>query len=85
MARRDFTKHIVEICQRQLSLAVLEVQACQMTMVVKKGWAVAGLPDLANGLQAGAPGSALLAMRSHHIVQRFVCLASLRQVNHLPQ
>ena len=52
-----------------------------MTKVVKKGWAVVGLPDTANGWQGtGAPGSALLAMRSHHIVQRFVCLASLRQV-----
>lgn len=57
------------------------VQASQMTKVVRKGWAVAGLPDVANGWQAGAPGSALLAMRAHHIVQRFVCLASLRQVS----
>ncbi len=70
-----------ELCGWPLELMCQGMQACQMTKVVKKGWAVVGLPDTANGWQGtGAPGSALLAMRSHHIVQRFVCLASLRQV-----
>jgi hypothetical protein len=51
-----------------------------MIKVVRKGWAMAGATDAQNGLQGGPPGSALLAMRTHHIVQRFVCLAVLRQV-----
>ncbi len=38
------------------------------------------MPDLMNGWQAGAPTSAMLAMRTHHAVQRFACLACLQQV-----
>ncbi|BDA41766.1 probable protein CLEC16A homolog at N-terminal half [Coccomyxa sp. Obi] len=73
-------KHLLTPLPQSTSVAIQAwMQACQMSKVVKKGWAVVGLPDMANGWQAGAPGSALLAMRSHHIVQRFVCLASLRQ------
>ena len=41
---------------------------------------MATLPDLMNGWQAGAPPSAMLAMRTHHAVQRFACLACLQQV-----
>ena len=41
---------------------------------------MATLPDLMNVWQAGAPPSAMLAMRTHHAVQRFACLACLQQV-----
>lgn len=41
---------------------------------------MATLPDLMNGWQAGAPPSAMLAMRTHHAVMRFACLACLHQV-----
>lgn len=51
-----------------------------MAKVVKKGWAVVGAPDLANMWLGGTPGSALMAMRTHHIVQRFTCLTALLQV-----
>ena len=45
---------------------------------------MATLPDLMNGWQAGAPTSAMLAMRTHHAVQRFACLACLQQVTAPP-
>ena len=41
---------------------------------------MATMPDLMNGWQAGAPTSAMLAMRTHHAVQRFACLACMQQV-----
>ena len=41
---------------------------------------MATLPDLMNGWQAGAPPSAMLAMRTLHAAQRFTCLACLQQV-----
>ena len=41
---------------------------------------MATMPDLTNGWQAGAPTSAMLAMRTHHAVQRFACLACMQEV-----
>ena len=38
-----------------------------------------GWPPAAEGSGGGGGGSALLAMRTHHAVQRYVCLACLRQ------
>lgn len=56
------------------------MQACHISRIAQRGWAMATLPDLTNGWQAGAPTSAMLAMRTHHAVQRFACLACLQQV-----
>ena len=55
-------------------------QACHISKIAQKGWAIATLPDLMNGWQAGAPPSAMLAMRTLHAAQRFACLACLQQV-----
>ena len=55
-------------------------QACHISKIAQKGWAMATLPDLMNGWQAGAPPSAMLAMRTLHAAQRFACLACLQQV-----
>ena len=61
-------------------LKAVSSQACHIGKIAQKGWAMATLPDLMNGWQAGAPPSAMLAMRTHHAVLRFACLACLHQV-----
>ena len=58
----------------------VHAQACHISKIAQKGWAMATLPDLMNGWQAGAPPSAMLAMRTLHAAQRFACLACLQQV-----
>ena len=60
-------------------------QACHISKIAQTGWAMAMLPDLMNGWQAGAPPSAMLAMRTLHAAQRFACLACLQQVLHRPR
>ena len=57
-----------------------------MAKMLRRGWAVGDAPNgwpVAEGGGGGASGSALLAMRTHHAVQRYVCLACLRQARAL--